>query len=151
MAIEVKDLRIRNILHDEEGNVCVVRAIDGDRFITHKGVDYHGSASCYIERYNGTIGKWLGKLRGIPLTPEWLERMGFTMDINPIIMLGTPDRFLYFAIVRGELYPVLKVYPEFSNEEPQTVSLNRIESVHQLQNLYHALTGCELGISPETT
>lgn len=128
MAIEAKDLRSGNLILNRHGEV--------------EEVDWMTFKDMCQPRMSGH------GYTGIPLTPEWLERMGFTMDINPLIMLGTPDRFLYFAVVRGEFYPALKTYSEFANEEPQTASLNRIEYVHELQNLYWCLCGKELEVKP---
>jgi|SRR5690606_7570353 len=85
---------------------------------------------------------------GIPLTSEWHPRLGFDMKGDPSIKLGSPDRVLFFVITNSGYYPHLYYSPEFSNEDPQVVGLNRIEYIHQLQNLYHALTGNELEVKP---
>lgn len=86
----------------------------------------------------------LEKLKPIPLTPEWLERFGFNSELW--INLNTH----YFELIHTKengvdwFYPVYAEINELSCEMEQQVSLNRIQYVHQLQNLYFALTGDEL-------
>src|SRR5690606_30786472 len=71
----------------------------------------------------------------IPLTPEWLERLGFkkneTKDWWPCYVLD--DYNIYFdngdILMDGDYIPTA-----------------RIEYVHQFQNLYSILTGEELEI-----
>jgi hypothetical protein len=84
------------------------------------------------------------KLEGIPLNPEWLERMEFNRFADgsyhrPAMFTW---RVLYDAYEKAASY-CTGTYPELGHR----VHLNvRIESVHQLQNLYFALTGEELTI-----
>lgn len=137
--MKVSDLRIGNLLHDEDGNTCIVRAIDGDRFETFKGQDYHGTANVYIDEYRGTIGKWLKKLNGVPLTIEWLERMGFTPDgVEGIYMSYSRDGVKIWHDVQKNSFLVdniktLKVEPKH---------------VHGVQNAFFVLTGNELEVKP---
>jgi len=69
----------------------------------------------------------------IPLTEEWLLKLGFKNEHNPI----------YFSIDG--------FYIEYKNDEFTTevgeCSYLVLEYVHQLQNLYFALTGEELVIN----
>lgn len=133
------ELRIGNLLHDEKGNVVIVRAIDGDRFVTFKGQHYHGTASVYIDRYNGTIGKWVGKLSGIPLTTEWLKNLGFKERGGPGGMLIcdkvsiSPQGDTHFVWLHTGAFAMTLIEIE-------------VKTVHQLQNLFFALTGKELEV-----
>jgi hypothetical protein len=83
-------------------------------------------------------------LNPIPLTEEWLIKLGFisydsvfgieykiAMDVEPSYILGKRNRELT-ASPDGEKYFIDGNY------------LIRIKYVHQLQNLYFALTGEEL-------
>lgn len=72
----------------------------------------------------------------IPLTEEWLNRFGFKRQNNALNGPHKND----FSIWNppGE--------SEFSFND--TVMCPRIEYVHELQNLYFALTGQELTIKP---
>ena len=72
----------------------------------------------------------LGNFNPIPLTEEWLLKLGFrkmvTQDKHPTFLregIHWNDGIIYVS---------------------QLGFLNHIKSVHQLQNLYHALTGKEL-------
>lgn len=84
---------------------------------------------------------------GIPLTPEWLERLGFISDFKGF------TRHSYYL----EINPRFGYTIRIRDTAPLTGfryigdHIEHIKCVHQLQNLYHALTGCELEISPETT
>jgi hypothetical protein len=73
------------------------------------------------------------RIEGIPLTEEWLERLGFK-KINHI---HDSDYFLH-SLVKIAIYPNGMVTLRGS------AGWNRIHFVHQLQNLYFALTGQEI-------
>lgn len=60
----------------------------------------------------------------IPLTPEWLERFGFK-EVDGYWYKG------FFALRNGEYFEIIDIW---------------IDHVHQLQNLYYALTGEELTV-----
>ena len=72
----------------------------------------------------------------IPLTPEWLERAGFRK-----LKSNIPNRIIYekgrfiFAQIKG------KGQLSFSGAK-----INDIDYVHELQNLWYALTKQELSI-----
>lgn len=75
----------------------------------------------------------------IPLTPEWLERLGFNdMADNgeQWAVNGANDDFCLLFTGNEFVY-------EFENYQWQINNLV-VEYVHQLQNLYFALTGKEL-------
>ena len=72
----------------------------------------------------------------IPLTPEILEKCGFEKVKSPYEEAETDDFFLaplYFDMANTSI-KINGVYQK----------INYPESLHQLQNLYHALTGEEL-------
>ena len=74
---------------------------------------------------------WMKNVEPIPLTEEWLMKFGFKKH-------KTDDRYITFAkanININDGIVNLVGYPNF---------LNHIKHVHQLQNIYHALTGKEL-------
>ena len=83
----------------------------------------------------------------IPLTEEWLLKFGFvhdcaTTDIHFWIDMVT--HYLELRDFQREWYPVYCQIPEMSHEGTQRCGINAIRYVHQLQNLYYALTGEEL-------
>jgi hypothetical protein len=73
------------------------------------------------------------RVKGIPLTEEWLLRFGFEKNNNNqfILMEGSVD-ILFNKDLNGWTCDGINF------------SINMTEHVHQLQNLYFALTGEEL-------
>lgn len=81
----------------------------------------------------------------IPLTPEILEKCGFVEDRGNYWV----DLMTHYLELINKLqgwFPVYAQTPELSSEAEQRVLLNRIDYLHQLQNLFFALTGTELNI-----
>lgn len=69
----------------------------------------------------------------IPLTEEWLIKLGFTYQTMGIF---TAPSIQYFSVVKWQGHDA-----KFTLIKDQKLS---IKHVHQLQNLYFALTGNEL-------
>lgn len=80
----------------------------------------------------------------ISITEEWLIDFGFVKDNNENYLIGMQVHYLELMTSNGYWYPTYAQAPEMSHENEQRVSTNRIKYVHQLQNLYFALTGEEL-------
>ena len=81
----------------------------------------------------------------IQLTEEWLTKFGFeNIDYGHSRYLINPDKTIRLIWNNGWLYPQIEQAPEMSSESTQVVSLDRIKYVHELQNLYYALTHEEL-------
>ena len=68
----------------------------------------------------------------IPITPEWLERFGFVSKHNNLFILGKIE---------------LRYYRGRSDVLVRGINVS-YKYIHQLQNLYFALTGEELEIKP---
>lgn len=84
----------------------------------------------------GLINYWRESVyQPIPLTEEWLLKFGF--DNNGVVWIGLNTDAQELQITKqGDVL----IYDEDDNFIP----LNRIQYVHQLQNLFYALTGNEL-------
>ena len=84
-----------------------------------------------------TISKFPDNYNPIPLTEEWLLRLGFHKGSIP-----EPDGSRCYY--KGMLDVIFKTSNGFiySNHKPS--GHTKIEYLHQLQNLYFALTGVEL-------
>ena len=67
----------------------------------------------------------------IPLTNEWLVKFGFNKSTENVFKILHTDNNFGFSV---------KLYSSYAFKE-------KIKSVHQLQNLYFALTGEELKIN----
>lgn len=76
----------------------------------------------------------------IPLTEEWLLKFGFKKEKNLFFPPNDTPEYVYndFNIINQEGY--FATY----NGGPNLISEVEIKSVHQLQNLYFALTEQEL-------
>ena len=88
-----------------------------------------------LTRNRNNITTPLSECKPIPLTEEWLIKFGFEKfeALTDIWVLGN------FRIVGFK--GVFKFY--YTDVEPHNNNTH-LEYVHQLQNLYHALTGEEL-------
>lgn len=77
----------------------------------------------------------------IPLTEEWLLKFGFEKVIHAYVM-GIHNR-IFSGLMKFQFDRLLQMWV-FSVGKYKDIT--RIEYVHQLQNLYFALTGDELEI-----
>lgn len=121
--IQANEFRRGNLVQDTFKNIHPIQWIDNTGIETEYG------------RFP------FDRVSPIPITPEWLERLGFKeIDIwfekrnrnGSVIMVDKPNMTVC-ADSQGS-------YSE------QVADLKHIKYVHQLQNLYHALTGNELKI-----
>lgn len=84
----------------------------------------------------------------IPLTEEILLKAGgkrFDED-KIILMLNDPSTHLVLMKVGTHWFPQIEQTGEFASEGVNVVFLNFIDYLHQLQNLFFALTGEEIKI-----
>lgn len=117
--MDIRELRIGNLVHDPN--------------------QYGGATDIVIEYIHVTdeTFEWYKDLQGIPLTEEWLVRMG----------LNTSDWFCessYLIVKDGDFGWNLRVRNANHTKE---IDFTYFQHVHQLQNLYHALTGHEISIN----
>ena len=126
--MEAKDLRIGNLVNSHGG---------GDINFCEKGQPRHLSV---ITSLGDSIISWRSideppnythsSIEPIPLTEEWLLKFGFVKD-----------KLTNFDYYKDDFEIHLPNYFKYKDS-----ILNKIKHVHQLQNLYHALTGKELKI-----
>jgi hypothetical protein len=77
------------------------------------------------------------KYNPIPLTPEWLKRFGFELQ---------PRKNHYEEYWK---YGILTLHIYSAQATPVgVINSTKFKYVHQLQNLYFALTGTELPLKP---
>lgn len=92
--------------------------------------------------WTGDIGKMLSEIEPIPITEEWLDKLGFR------------GKKVYDAIFEWRIGDSLKEHCIQTDGEAFVWTHYKdgidIKFVHQLQNLYYALTGEELTISEHT-
>jgi hypothetical protein len=95
-----------------------------------------------IEIHNGEVN--VSIYNGIPLTEEWLLKFGFEVCKNGI-QLPTFEGYVFinYLFSKGQ---VSEGQPLTLEIDGRRMPLFSVLSVHQLQNLYFALTGQELTI-----
>lgn len=116
----IKELRIGNYI-DVNGTAVI-------RGTNEKGVWIRNKAFCIMD------------FKGIPLTEEWLHKLGVASITEPISLTRWAIRNLVIMVAPfGGFYIAYPSYPNNGIE---------IKYVHQLQNLVFALTGKELTLQP---
>jgi hypothetical protein len=131
--IAEKDLRIGNWVLDDEGQPVQIEVIKSRDF-----VKYDEDPEQFIFLKNGDFG-WCREVNGIPLTPEILEKAGFEKDQDGIFK---KHKCLFWVEMEGGrhfMQIALNYAPLFNAP---------CAYVHQLQNLFFALTGKELELNP---
>ena len=128
-----------------------IQTING-YLINVNGINYEWEAMEHIIYDMGHVGFSVDELSPIPITPEWLERLGFELISDSIHIWNKPDESKdgYFSWSKGEGLSFSNYYHDYG----AVIQFPHIKSVHQLQNLYHALTGQELTVkelTPTTT
>lgn len=99
----------------------------------------------YILYFNQKAGDFLKDCEPIPLTEEWLLKFGFNQCFNEYHMLFSDNIFSLDIVIENDVYyPVICSMPKNIFLSEQRIRLHSIQYVHQLQNLYFALTGEEL-------
>ena len=124
--MKATELRISNLVsHIEESNVLVIDSINRESVWVNESPDYHYEMDIEL-------------ISPIPLTEEWLIKLGFTKD-NYHFVLNDKCSVTYekTGSEKGFWY---------SNDDTDAYCyrLKEIKYVHDLQNLYFALYGEEL-------
>lgn len=117
--IKANELRVGNIFNLVRGKGSLPVVIDEDIMLKIFSLAYNYA---------------LNDLEPIPLTPEWLERCGFEIPV---------DNGFFVRVARGVVcikltdigLPIVRI---------GEMHFTNIKYLHQLQNLYFALTGEEL-------
>ena len=125
--IEIKELRIGNIIRYRDERDTIVSSL-GDNFNTsHINKSYYVGSDC-LEEYEP-----------IPLTKEWLLKFGFDYVRNT-------NEYHNRLINEGAYYlkPVGDAFNHWYLYHKKKMITTNIMYVHQLQNLYFALTNKEL-------
>lgn len=134
--LRIEEIRIGNYLQLGKSEAMALR-IEFDRKV--KGV------------INGTHIKYFS---GIPLTEEWLKRFGFVKEDRHYSKVMYDDKYMAVYYPKEEFKDEyeyeIQLYGDYSSQITVDVFYVRniaAQYVHQLQNLYFALTGEELALS----
>lgn len=122
--MQAKELRIGNLVEDEYKRVQTIAGIEIDPFSEYS-IDFVGESWAHIS-----------KVFPIPLTEEWLIKFGFEISRTGF---ARKNDFQIGNITIEENYQY-----EYANGSIGKWILKDVKYVHQLQNLYFALTGEEL-------
>lgn len=98
----------------------------------------------HLQTPNGKVaGEYdFKQVNPIPLTPELLDRLGFEKyDVNGYKMQITNGRMLIVVNNHVHMRDII--------EKTTSVELTTCKYIHQIQNLYFALTGQELELKPQ--
>ena len=116
--MEVRELRIGNL----------VKAVHKKSDILNSYIVIEGKHICDLENCKSEFDFY-----GIPITEEWLLKFGFTQSLafKSVYFIGT-----FLSITLGN-----KIMFEINDQ-----IISEIKYIHQLQNLYFALTQKELEI-----
>ena len=147
--IDPKELRIGNLVSTNVDTGTIIMPT-GFPFIVYT----IGFSGCEI--LNDLSKPWAqqepfpakyNRLEPIPITPEWLERLGFERKYkneNTIHWVKFSAKHLSFVITECSSLFGMEYNAYGADHCPQ------IFHIHQLQNLYHALTGQELTVKELT-
>lgn len=129
--IQPQELRLNNLVLVNSKTPGKVTRIYEDRAQVEYTAISETTGQSYTKR-SYIDGHWL---EGIPLTSEWLERMGYTQEYGSNYKGNIGALYVQARYYSGILYL----------DAPNGLYLDdRIKFVHEYQNLYHALTGNEL-------
>ncbi len=147
--IKTTELRRGNLINEEVlGWVTVHEVFENSASVLakHMDIDRRISDVCYTLSF--------GNMDGIPLTPEILEKFGFVKyeygaNLFSIHLEVENWKLVYEQYKGGEVQFYIQAdggYDEYGLMD----IINKCKYVHQLQNLYFALTGEELNYQNTT-
>lgn len=126
------ELRINDIVYDDEHNIVNIEQISGDKMAMYTIVSFEG------KKYPSNIYK-------IPLTEKWLMYFGFHYTEQGWYYKEFGDNYLTINI---KTYKT-SLGSRKSIKEAWNIYLNECCFVNELQNLFFTLTGTELELKDE--
>lgn len=144
-VIELSELRIGNYLYyqDELAHVTMLSRDIDDEYEDTIGFCRHWETTNEIASWNRSL---VGNLKRIPLTTEWLEKFGFQWDENRYDGETLIVRRGCLELHHDEDQPKTGYSIAIFDDGNITYAGYEIRFIHQLQNLFFALTGEELTI-----
>jgi len=122
-SMTASELRIGNLVYNQKTDIAKIRLVDD------------GLGCVGVQSKNGIFYGKIEEIEPVSLTEEWLLRMGF--EKNGLYWFDSQDLLLSYSFTQNTIaIGRMGIYFQ-----------NKIQYVHQLQNLYFALTGEELTIN----
>ena len=129
--IQPNELRLGNYVQDNSWHVVAKITAITESYIKYEDLDGR--------KYSSSVSK--DYLQPIELTNEWLVRLGANKGrLREYRFVDQPILLAECSTLKGQWF----VYVSFSG---RFESLHKIQYVHQLQNLFFALTGEELKLN----
>lgn len=142
--IPQNELRIGNFVFDDENAECKISCLFSDKKIKYEGyemddfqVEYENNESIYLSSV----------INPIPLTEEWLVKFGFKEQIGWYKFIGG-EWVNSIEVSHNDLNKWYCYYRNFNKGTADDFVLlrNDLKYVHQLQNVYFALSSIELSL-----
>jgi hypothetical protein len=122
--MNASELRLGNLI-TRYGDTIAIETISTEHFATIKGESIDA--------------------KGITINPQWLEKLNFTKDESGHYSIYSLDEEVLISFIKDEDLENAYVANLCVNEKSHLFELTKQPKyVHQLQNLYFALTGEEL-------
>lgn len=142
--MKASELRIGNYLFDstEDGGIIKIKEIKemSPRNVGNMSISYIGVRGGYcttsLQENEVNLESEDFLIQPIPLTEEWLLDFGFELINNDFYRSRNSELCLHWTVNKN------KMIPEYNQK--RLVTGYDFKYVHQLQNLYFALTGEEL-------
>lgn len=141
--LKPQELRIGNLIMDEDGKICPIVSVDSEREFYQQSVDkkFIGTVSLYYGDWKGSSGRWIEKCKPIPITEEYLIRLGFQRKSRGKDFVWIHDYYM-FNNVKSGWYFVFK-FDGLISFCFGKLFVKEFRFVHQLQNFYFEITGDE--------
>lgn len=124
------DLRIGNLVYDDENIIVKVEKIVSELY--QEWNDYDDEECTQFSKI-GEKGMFYSKVSPIPITKEWLLKLGFEQKGS------------FYRIENSRFVEIL-IHDDGIDVCNHSVYLPHIKYVHQLQNLYYNLIGSRLRV-----
>lgn len=149
-GLEPKNLRIGNIV---KGIYLDEEEVEQSHFVSVVALDSVGATEfpIWVECLEGIGPETYLRLEPIELTEDWLVRLGFLKGLgkygNTFCILEDNGFVSMFTI---EHWTNVDDNSKFKNFWycRHMLKDNKLKYVHQVQNIFHSLTDCELELSP---
>jgi hypothetical protein len=143
MSIELKSLRLGNLVFDDENKIMKVARIETKQYTEWNNGD---EFSIVIEDILKQNSYYQSLINGIPITEEWLLKLGFNKQYQKGFIgidVHNSDFVLTAPKVMGE-WQEGYAYQYYAGNVPK---FRELKYIHQLQNLFYSITEVELTLN----